>query len=107
MNAKKSVEGRRQIFFRSVKYGPIFVCISCHRSLFEHSVESISDINNFKSNLEDIHPGIFNKTIGNDSLRFRIQNNIHICLTCKKFILSGKMPPMSNKNNLQVFNEYK
>ena len=107
MNAKKSVEGRRQIFFRSVKYGPIFVCISCHRSLFEHSVESISDFNDFKSNLEEIHPGIFNKTIGNDSLRFRIHENFQICLTCKKYILGGKMPPMSNKNNLQVFNEYK
>ena len=100
-----TAEGRRQLFFRSVKFGPIFICISCHRRLYENSVKALRDIDKFINELEEIHPGIFNKTIGYESLAFKVLNHHHLCLTCEKYIFKGELPPMSNKNKLQIFNE--
>ena len=52
----KSIEtakGRRQLFFRSVKFGPIFICISCHRRLYENSVKALSEVDEFVNELEE------------------------------------------------------
>ena len=101
----ETAEGRRQLFFRSVKFGPIFICISCHRRLFENSVKALSDVNEFITELEEIHPGLFSKTIGYESLVYKVQDHHYLCLTCEKYIFKGELPPMSNQNKLQIFNE--
>ena len=99
----KTSEGRRKIFFRSVKYGPIFICVCCHRSLFEHSVQLIKGINEFICQINNLHTKIFENAIGYESLKHKTFGQHYICFTCTKYINKGKIPPMSNKNGLGVF----
>ena len=101
----ETAESRRQLFFRSVKFGPIFICISCHRRLYENSVKALSDVNKFITELEEMHTGLFSKTIGYESLTYKVQGHHYLCLTCEKYIFKGELPPMSNRNKLQIFNE--
>ena len=62
-------------------------------------------MNKFITELEEIHPGLFGKTIGYESLVYKVQDHHYLCLTCEKYIFKGELPPMSNQNKLQIFNE--
>ena len=56
-NQVKTEEGRRKLFFKSVKFGPIFGCVSCHRLCFDNGVISLA--NNFIEDINECHPAIF------------------------------------------------
>ena len=58
--------------------------------------------------IDEIDEGLFDKTIGTDSLRgnFFVNDSYYICYNCNKYVMKGKVPPQSNKNNLDVFDEY-
>ena len=101
-------EKRRENFERMVKYGPIFVCICCHRKLFENSVKEIEDMQHYINDLDMKREGLFEDVIGLESLRdeFFILNSYHLCSTCDRHIQKGKLPPMSNQNKLSVFDEH-
>ena len=88
----KSEEGRRQLFFESVKYGPIFGCVSCHRFCFDNGVISLAT--NFVEDIEECHPGIFERAIGSFIHVKPVHGKYHLCLTCKKYIFKGKVPPL-------------
>ena len=100
-NQIKTEEGRRKMFLKAVKYGPIFGCVSCHRLCYDNYVISLPD--DFESDIEDCHPGLFDRAIGSVKLVKSVKGRYHICLTCKKYIFKGKIPPMSHKNNLETF----
>ena len=100
-NQIKTEEGRRRVFLEAVKNGPIFGCVSCHKLCYDNFVISLSD--NFEYDIEDCHPGIFDKAIGGFKHVKPVKGVYHLCLTCKKYIFKGKMPPMSHKNNLETF----
>ena len=100
-NQVDTVEGRRKIFLQSVKHGPIFGCVSCHRSCFDNCVISLPKT--FADDLEKCHPGLFKKAIGSMNSVRSIKGNYHLCFTCKSYLHKGKIPPMSHKNNLGVF----
>ena len=53
--------------------------------------------------MEECHPGIFKDAIGSYNHVKRVNNSYHLCLTCKGYMFRGKVPPMSHKNNLEVF----
>ena len=97
----KTEEGRRKIFQESVKFGPIFGCVCCHRSCFDCNVIRLKE--NFVEEIEDCHPGIFKDAIGSFAHVKPVNNAYHMCLTCKNYIFKGKIPPMSHKINLEVF----
>ena len=48
-------------FRRKTKFGPIFICSSCHQKLFENQVEEITD--EIRANIDDADPGIRLKCI--------------------------------------------
>ena len=41
---KKDSSANNQIYNESIKYGPLFVCVCCHRGLFENSVKPFTEI---------------------------------------------------------------
>ena len=84
-----------------MKYGPIFGCVCCHRLCFDTNVISLRET--FFDEIEECHPGIFKKAIGSYSHVNRVHNSYHLCMTCKGYMFKGKVPPMSHKNNLEVF----
>ena len=101
-------EGRIRQFHRSVKYGAIFVCICCHRKLFENGVKAIKDLDQYMSILDTLDDQLFNNAIGIESIRdkFFVNGFYHLCFNCDKYIMKKKVPPMSNQNHLKVFDEY-
>ena len=101
-------EGRIRQFRRSVKYGAIFVCICCHRKLFENGVKAIKDLDQYMSILDTLDDQLFNNAIGIESIRekFFVNGFYHLCFNCDKYIMKKKVPPMSNQNHLKVFDEY-
>ena len=100
-NQIKTEEGRRRLFLEAAKHEPNFGCVSCHRLCYDNYVIGLSD--NFRYDIDDCHPGIFDKAIGSFNHVKPVKGVYHLCLTCKKYIFKGKIPPMSNKNNLETF----
>ena len=60
-NIIKTEEGRRSLFYKSVKHGPIFGCVSCHRLCFDNNVISLKS--SVSEDIEECHPGIFIKLL--------------------------------------------
>ena len=48
---------RLQRFRRATRYGPIFVCSSCHQKLFEHEVVPLEQ--SFQDEVNENHDGAF------------------------------------------------
>ena len=111
-------ESRIRTFRESVRYGRSFECICCHRKLFDNQVKKIQNADDYKVEMGIKYPGLFENSIGkfetskfesNGSNTFRVntnseaEGNYHICQTCNTNLKKGKTPPMSNQNNLQVF----
>ena len=100
-NNVRTEEGKRKVFKDSIRNGPIFGSVSCHRLCFNNSV--IGLLPKFVDSLEECHPGIFQKAIGALDPVKPVKGKHYLCLTCKKYIFKGKVPPMSHKNKLEVF----
>ena len=98
---KKNAQRRRRIFLDSVKYGPIFGCVSCHRLCFKNGVDKLNS--NFEEELERLFPNLLSKCIGNIRNAPETNGQYYLCATCKSYIYKGKTPPMSHRNNLRVF----
>ena len=69
--------------------GPFYVCVSCNRSLYKHSVKIF-----FKEKYPDfyfahIHPG--------DEVEY-------ICITCDSYLIKGKIPSQAVCNKLETYN---
>ena len=73
-----TAQKRRKKFHRMVKSGPIFVCICCHRKLFEFSVKGIENMKDYIGELDTIKEGLFEDVIGSESLKreFFIMNSL-------------------------------
>ena len=94
-------------YFRSVIFGPIFICSCCHRKLFEKGVTKVTEA--FKEKLaerkvlyaiaipasQEVQVNI--KLDGSTSL-----SGIYICHTCRRCLLGGKMPAMAVQNGLSM-----
>ena len=97
----ESIFGRRRCFIESVRNGPCYPCISCHRLLFNVSVVEIRDLQKFREDVNECYDNIFEKTI--HARTPANKNRYYICSTCKAHIFRGSKPPMSAMNNLEVF----
>ena len=98
-----TVQGRKRIFNESVKHGPIFVCISCKRCLFNNAVIPISYAGRekFRVGLNSIEDNLFEETIKDFQ---QSETDSFLCLTCKKHLFKGDMPPMCHSNDLATYN---
>ena len=57
----------------------------------------------FPSDLAKVHPEIFETAMKSYRNVKPVAGSFYLCLTCKRYIFKGKVPPMSHKNNLEVF----
>ena len=56
-----------------------------------------------KEFLEKINLGVLEQCTGLHLSPLLLENQqVHLCFTCKNYIVRSKMPPMSTKNNLQL-----
>ena len=58
-----TVSGRKKIFLETVRDGPIYGCICCHRTLFKNSVIEIENIERFRDNLNEAFDQLFEYSI--------------------------------------------
>ena len=99
-----TVHGRKRLFWEATRDGCIFPCICCHRLMFKNSVEHIKDLNRYRAGLNGKKPGFFEEIIGPDVSKVpSCKGKYYLCSTCKRYISDKKMPPMSNQNDLEVF----
>ena len=99
INRTNTEEKRGIQFKKSIKNGRIYECVSCHRVGFQNGVLAFT--NDFELKIQKDFPGIVNSSIGIKQTS-KIEGMHYICFTCKNHISRGKVPPMSNQNNLQL-----
>ena len=105
-------------------YNATFVCICCQRKLFECNVSKWTT--KLETEIESKKGGLYNRAIelfesksivmGEDGQESEIiewtpiltnvngEESPYVCHACKKHLKSGKLPPMSAKNGLFVYN---
>ena len=72
--------------------------------MFKNSVDQIKDLYRYRDELNGKKPGFFEEVIGpNVSKVPSCRGKYYLCSTCKKYISKKKMPPQSNQNDLEVF----
>ena len=107
----KTLFGRKRAFIETVRDGPIFGCISCHRALYGNGVIEIEDIVKFREELNAAFETLFEDTISYtidgsevdfDSIP-NTKGKHYLCFNCKKYLFTGRMPPQCHKNDLEVF----
>ena len=74
-------------------------CIVCHRILFKNGVKVKSKT--FHEELDKSFPGRFERAVR--TYETSKSGLFYICITCDSYLKKGKVPPMSNQNNLQIF----
>ena len=96
----KAVDRLRE-FKEATKYNAIFICSCCHRRLFHHNVQIIT-----QKLIDDINRKKFNQYENcvemNVETPINGRNDCYICKTCVSHMKAKKMPPMSVKNNLKL-----
>ena len=110
-NINSCISGRKRTFIETVRDGPIFGCICCHRTLFKNSVIEIENIEKFRDNLNEAFHELFEYSIcsyrNGDELDIEsipsTRGKFYLCTTCKKKLMSGKRPAQSHQNHLEIF----
>ena len=95
----KTRESRQEQFRESIRDGRIYECLCCHRLWFKNSVKPFTW--EIEAAINKKHEDIVGKSIKREGVR-KTNGQYHICTSCKLYISKGKMPPMSNQNNLQL-----
>ena len=111
LSKKDTVFKRRKAFLAAIRNGRIYFCICCHRKLHENQVIELDD--DWQESMEEQYPGSVSRFIGPIPLRevyipsphhkpSQLLTGDFVCPTCKRYMEKNNMPPMCNKNNLQL-----
>ena len=111
-----TVSGRKRIFIETVRDGPIFGCICCHRTLYKNSVIEIENIEKFRDDLNEAFNGLFEYAICSQTKGSQLdiekipttKGRFYLCTTCKNKLIPssnqvGKRPAQSHQNKLEIF----
>ena len=92
---------RLRKFKRAVLFGPIFVCSCCHVKHFESWVTRVDE--SFQSKILEKYPNCFTDCV-RDFVTVAINAEAHqyFCNTCITYMKSGRIPPMSVCNGLDI-----
>ena len=97
---------RLKNFNKAVLFGPIFICSSCSRKLYENGVMKISE--KFKATVNEKKAGFYRTCIPKDKNISIMVNGkeektgSYICHICKSAMMMGKLPSMSVQNGLHL-----
>ncbi|XP_071855229.1 uncharacterized protein [Apostichopus japonicus] len=83
-----SIQQLQESFFNSISVGPEYVCCCCEQLWYKESVTSF---------VQKTAKSTFSIALHNPS----INNKLWICSTCKEYINSDKIPPLSLNNNMK------
>ena len=106
-----TVSGRKRIFLETVRDGPIYGCICCHRTLFKNAVIEIENIERFRENLNEAFDDLFEYSICSENVGEQLdlktmpstKGKFYLCTTCKSKLVNGQRPAQSHQNNLEIF----
>ena len=106
-----TVCGRKRIFIETVRDGPVYGCICCHRTLYKNSVIEIEDIEKFRDNLNEAFNELFEYAICSQTNGGKpdiekipsTRGRFYLCTTCKNKLVYGKRPEQSHQNHLEIF----
>jgi hypothetical protein len=87
------IERKRQ-FKNSIKYGPVFDCLSCERNLFLDSIKEIS-LNEARKVFEFLY-----SHTEEESAFLEEERKYYLCPNCHGYIKKGKVPPIAHVNGL-------
>ena len=90
------------MFFSSVREGPIYGCVCCHRIKFKKGVLAYND--QLKEKIKEQNSNLIEKAVGIPKGEFMIDKTFFICEDCKTKLLKGKMPSLSHKNKPGMVN---
>ena len=98
-------------FLAATRYGPIFVCSSCDQKMFQNWVCELDAplMDKIRTKNAEVYEKVFVSGLTkvtvhtcNDGKEDIQPTKAYICITCKKHLQSGKIPPMSSANNLRL-----
>ena len=104
---------RKQAFLNSVRNGRVFVCISCHRQMFENQVVMLPE--NWEALDKSSYPGSVLNFVGpKPSIEVFLPcpqkdqpqklTRDYLCKNCNSLLKNNKMPSNCSENNLQFVN---
>lgn len=96
----KDSDANLEKFKKAMEFGPEFVCVCCHRCLFEGQVNVFNKKLQAKINPKILHSScIFQKEFKDPQKK----DNFYVCKNCLTLMKNkNKMPPSSVKNGLYV-----
>ena len=104
---------RLRKFLAATRYGPIFVCSSCDQKMFENWVCELDNslTENLRAKNSAVYEKVFKYGFTNITI-YKCENGTmnsqptkaYLCITCKKHLKNGKVPPMSVANSLKLGN---
>ena len=113
--ACKNELDRLRKFREATKYGPIFICVSCHIKCFKTNVQPFNRnlihekwkncINNVIEDellFTNIQTKNSNMTNQKESNGKQDEKQVFICKTCVRYLKKGSIPPSSVKNSLKL-----
>ena len=116
-NEKTSSNVRLKIFRMVCKFGPIFICSCCKRTLFKRGVRILSPTNKlgtrlkrnltFRKYLTIARPLDENESLSNQKIKniqdnsLKILGKFFLCHSCRLYLEKGDMPPICAKNGLE------
>ena len=82
-------------------YNAIFTCCCCQSNLFDCNVSKLDD--KLIMMIASKNPGLYDRAIEKDiPITVNGKTSVYICHACKDHLKSGKLPPMSAKNDLKT-----
>ena len=102
----KTARERILKFRNSVRYGPIFPCVCCEQLMFEKGVKELDDKTQQYIKLicdkydKFLFEKVFQNKLRQEIYKVSFQKCCFICQTCNKYLMKGKLPPMSAASNL-------
>ena len=116
-NEQTSSKVRLKIFRTVCKFGPIFICSCCKRTLFKRGVRILSPTNKlgsrlkrnltFRKYLTIARPFDENESLSNQKIKNNQDNSLKVlgkfflCHSCRLYLEKGDMPPICAKNGLE------
>ena len=116
-NEQTSSKERLKIFRTVCKFGPIFICSCCKRTLFKRGVRILSPTNKlgirlkrnstFRKYLTVARPFDENESLSNQKIKNNQDNSLKVlgkfflCHSCRLYLEKGDMPPICAKNGLE------
>ncbi len=93
---EKNIARAKSLFKEKINDGPNYICISCHKLLYNENVDIVVE-ENFEKAKEK---GIWKKLC--ESKRCSIDGCEYVCKTCSTHLKKGNIPAQSILNNLSL-----